>query len=104
MKQLYIYCAGGFGREVMDVARRLNASAPRWDEIFFIDDVCKTTSVHGARVFKFDDGENRASLERAEVVIANGEPAARQAIRVRVENAGIQLGTVVDPSTLVSET
>ena len=88
----------------MDVARRLNASTARWDEISFIDDICATTSVHGARVFKFDDGANRARLEGAEVVIANGEPAARQAIRARVENAGIRLGTVVDLSTLVSET
>jgi len=49
--KLFIYCAGGFGKEIMDVARRINNLENRWDEIYFIDD--------NARLGKaFNEGES----------------------------------------------
>jgi hypothetical protein len=35
---LYIYCAGGFGKEVKDVAQRRMEAGRRWSELVFIDD------------------------------------------------------------------
>lgn len=104
MHPLFIYCAGGFGQEVMDVARRRNQATPAWSDIFFLDDVCETAQRYGARVFKFDEARAWMAAHGGEVVIANGEPAAKQAIRARLEAHGMPLGCVVDTSTLVSDT
>ena len=35
---LGIYCAGGFGKEVFDIASRQNVISQEWEKIIFIDD------------------------------------------------------------------
>jgi hypothetical protein len=55
MSSLFIYCAGGYGKEIIEVARRLNLVTPRWDAIHFLDDVCEDPVRHDAQVFRFDD-------------------------------------------------
>ena len=37
-KRLFIYCAGGLGRDVLKMARYINRQQGRWEEVFFIDD------------------------------------------------------------------
>ena len=37
--KLFIYCSGGFGKEIMDMARRINRIESKWEEICFIDDI-----------------------------------------------------------------
>lgn len=85
MKTLAIYCAGGLGREVLELAR----SAARWDEILFVDDVTDAAQVHDARVLRFADAA--ALGGEVEFVIANGEPAARKALYEKVKAAGYPL-------------
>jgi sugar O-acyltransferase (sialic acid O-acetyltransferase NeuD family) len=104
MKELLIYCAGGFGKEVMDVARRLNESKSQWSDINFIDDGCVDNMKYGAKVLKFEDLEMAGELHSCEIVIANGEPAIRQKIRTKLENAGLALGIVIDTSCIVART
>ena len=38
MKDIAIYGAGGFGREVACLLRRINEQAPQWNLIVFFDD------------------------------------------------------------------
>jgi sugar O-acyltransferase (sialic acid O-acetyltransferase NeuD family) len=102
--ELFVYCAGGFGKEVIDVARRLNAVTQQWTDIHFIDDACSDTWRYGAKVSKFDDLTIKDSLAHGEVVIASGEPSIREKIHNKLQNAGVQLGLVVDTSTLVATT
>ncbi|HQQ88438.1 MAG TPA: hypothetical protein PLA72_10605, partial [Smithellaceae bacterium] len=53
--KLFIYCAGGFGKEIMDVARRINNLENRWDEIYFIDDNARLgKAFYGTKLFTFD--------------------------------------------------
>jgi len=77
MRSLFIYGAGGFGREIMDVARRSQAAQPKWTDVYFIDDFCTDDTRYGARVFGFDAACTWMQGEPGEVVIATGEPAAR---------------------------
>lgn len=104
MNALMIYCAGGFGREVMDVARRAQAREPRWSEILFIDDVCTTESRYGARVMSGDAAFAWLQEHPGEVVIASGEPAVREKLRGRLEARGIPFGRVLDPTVVLSDT
>jgi sugar O-acyltransferase (sialic acid O-acetyltransferase NeuD family) len=100
MTTLYVYGAGGFGKELMDVARRRNAADRTWSEICFVDDICPDAMRYGARVLRFDDV--RECLDDAEFVIAVGEPAGREKLAQRLAQHGARLGRVVDTSTLVS--
>jgi sugar O-acyltransferase (sialic acid O-acetyltransferase NeuD family) len=103
MTELYVYCAGGFGKEVMDVARRLNALRRRWSAIHFLDDVCVESSRYGAKVVRFDDLLSDGLWRQGEVVIANGEPAVRDKLARRLAAVQATLGVVVDVSTLVAD-
>ena len=78
---LLIYCAGGFGREVMDIARRLNRAHARWETIAFLDDAREETEYYGPRVLQLEDACARFGANAVEAVIATGEPFVRKALR-----------------------
>ncbi len=103
MKTLFIYCAGGFGKEVMDVARRAAAHA-YWQEVVYIDDFCETATRYGARVFAFDAACHWLRENAGEAVIASGEPEVRATLRAKLEGRGVALGTVIDTTTVVADT
>ena len=98
---LFVYCAGGYGKEVMDVATRANAIHGYWQSISFIDDVCKDNVRYGATVFDFAQMCELLAKNVGEVIIANGEPAARLALRNKLEGKGIRLGKLIDDSSIV---
>jgi len=102
MHPLFIYCAGGFGHEVMDVVRRRNLLGPIWTDVFFIDDICGTSQQYGGRVFRFDEARAWMAAHGGEVVIANGEPAVKQAIRERLDAGSMPLGSVIDATSIVA--
>jgi sugar O-acyltransferase (sialic acid O-acetyltransferase NeuD family) len=104
MMQLLIYCAGGFGKEVMDIARRLNKKQRRWERIAYLDDLREERVFYGADVYRLDDVVGHFCLETMEVVIAHGEPFVRKALREKIEAVGIRLATVIDNTAVISET
>jgi sugar O-acyltransferase (sialic acid O-acetyltransferase NeuD family) len=88
----------------MDVATRVNAIHDHWQSISFIDDVCKDNVRYGATVFDFAQMCGLLAENVGEVVIANGEPAARVALRHKLDGKGIRLGTLIDDSTIIAPT
>lgn len=89
---LAIYCVGGFGRQVLELAWSVN----RWDKIIFVDDVTEKKVINGIPVYRFEDlaqGERNT----IEFVIANGEPAYREVLYEKVKNAGFSLATIIPP-------
>lgn len=101
---LYVYCAGGFGKEIVDVARRLNGATKRWSAIKFVDDVIIDNEKYGAQVLRFQTLVDEGGLASAQFVIASGEPEVRRKILEKLDAAGAKLGVVVDVSTLVADT
>lgn len=99
---LYIYCAGAFGKELMDVARRKNALLNTWDKIIFIDDVIPEKEKYDATVWSFDELMQRNMLKEGEFVIATGEPAGRKSIDEKLSLVDAIYGKLIDPSALVS--
>ena len=104
--KLFIYCAGGFGREVYDVAKRSNQAVPQWESIAFIDDFIAHDVVdfYGTKACKLQYVLQHHALDAFEVVIANGEPAHRQSIDERLQQHGITLGQVRDTTAVFSDT
>jgi sugar O-acyltransferase (sialic acid O-acetyltransferase NeuD family) len=101
--KMFIYCAGGFGREVYDVALRANQAHGRWDQIGFIDDYAESGSdFYGTTVYTLDAVLQQFDPAQVETVIANGEPLYRQRIHDKLAARGVRLGTVIDSGALVS--
>ncbi len=98
---LYVYCAGGFGKEVMDVARRVNARDGHWDEIYFIDDSVAESERYGASVLRFDQVVQSGGVADAQFVIANGEPEVRRKIVAKLDGQNANLGRVIDINSVV---
>jgi sugar O-acyltransferase (sialic acid O-acetyltransferase NeuD family) len=99
---LYIYCAGGFGKELIDVARRINLSSGRWSNIKFIDDLTHDKLVYGAEVLKYPEISVDNRLEQAEFSIANGEPIIRERLLKKLDGSGCLLATIVDTSAVIA--
>jgi sugar O-acyltransferase (sialic acid O-acetyltransferase NeuD family) len=103
--KLYIYCAGGFGREVTDTARRINRSSKRWDEICFIDDDARMDrEFYGTRLCDFESVLRDSDLSRVEVSIATGEPAVRRSIYEKLRSHNIKLANIIDDTAIVCDT
>lgn len=100
---LLIYCAGGLGTEVMDLARRINLRSNRWEHVRFIDDVRSAPFFYGAEVYPFDRVPDIFPMGSFEVVIANGEPAVREKLYGKLREHHIPLATLIDPSAIVSD-
>lgn len=100
MKQIGIYGAGGFGREV---AWLLSTLQPGGVEIVgYIDDDPKIGSVyHGRPVFSFD--EFARSHSKAAVSIAIGKPATREKVAARCIAADLHFATVIHGSVEMSD-
>lgn len=97
---LGLYCAGKLGRELYDIATRINEDEKRWDEILFIDEVYNGEFFYGARVVRPERLGNNA----IQVVIANGTPSERKCIREKVEGFGFELTNLIDPTAIISPT
>jgi sugar O-acyltransferase (sialic acid O-acetyltransferase NeuD family) len=100
---LLVYCFGGFGKEVIDIARRLNIVSALWETIAFLDDAPQGNTYYGAGVFRLESVQERLGTSCIECVIANGEPVIRKALAERLAAAGIPLTSLIDAGAVVSE-
>lgn len=95
--KLAIYGAGGFGREVLEMAKQINHVYSRWSEIFFIDDIILAECVNGAPVVRFTP-----MLQDIEVIIAMGEPASKKKIAEKISGK-YSLATLIHPDVYIPE-
>ena len=100
--KLGIYCAGGLGREVYELALDIQNQEDRWDEIFFISDVPVNSEKVRAKVIIFDQFCKTYSKAETEIAIAIGEPEYRKRLREKVTKLGYRLATLVHPMSRVS--
>jgi sugar O-acyltransferase (sialic acid O-acetyltransferase NeuD family) len=102
---LCVYGAGGFGKEVYDIATRMNKKKSIWDEILFLDDAPHLgESAYLGRLFKLETVLDEFGLNSIEVIVAIGEPAVRKKLYQKVKKLNLKLATLVDPSSIISPT
>ncbi|MEJ8552667.1 acetyltransferase [Tepidibacter sp. Z1-5] len=100
--RLCIYCAGGLGREVLDVAHRVNKEFNRWEEIFFIDDEIEENEICETKVYKFKDIIEKLDRSNTEFTIANGEPAIREKLFNRLKEHKLKIATIIAVDAIIS--
>ena len=105
MKDLIIFGASGFGREVAWAVERLNKVTPTWNLLGFMDDAddIQGTEINGYKVLgKTADVSNYPD---AYYVVAVGASRTREKIvsNMKTVNPSIKFGTVIDPSVEMSD-
>lgn len=53
METLFIYGAGGFGRETLEIVEDINTIQRKWTKVYFIDDFNSNRLVNGVQVVDF---------------------------------------------------
>lgn len=104
MKDLIIFGASGFGREVAWLVERINKMEPTWNLLGFMDD---DKSIHGTVINGYKVLGNTGDVSRysdAYFVCAVGAPGTREKIvrNMRAVNPKIKYGIVIDPSVVIS--
>ena len=107
---LGIYGAGGLGCEVLELALDIQevSDKPRWENVLFLVDEAylpedpKDREIHGVPILSAETFFREYSTNKAEIVIAQGEPAMRCALREKVQKAGYRLATLIHPSVRLS--
>ncbi len=102
MKKILIVGAGGFGRELLQWIRDINAVEPTWQVAGFLDD-----NLHaldgldiGCSVVGTISGWKPQSDEV--FALALGSPAAKRAVVASLQARGAAFATVIHPTALVS--
>ncbi len=98
--QLAIYGAGSLGKNLYDVALRVNERDHRWTDIFFIDDIRQEHQFYQSQVHRLS--EVQQMQEPVEAVVANGTPKDRKKMAEVLQQAGIALTNLIDPSAIIA--
>ena len=98
MKDIVIYGAGGFGREVACLLNRINEQTPTWNLIGFFDDVKEIgyTNEYGRVLGGLDVLNNYQS--ELNVVIAIGNPHQIKELVINIHNLNIEYPNIIAPS------
>lgn len=99
---LLIYCAGGLGKEILHEAEAVNKAENRWEKISFVDDVCSEDCWNGYDIYKYGEALQLKEKSDVEVVIANGEPVAREKLWEKLQKDAFSMATIIHPSSSVS--
>lgn len=99
MKDIAIFGAGGFGREIACLINRINKVENRWNFIGFFDD---NESLWGSEneYGKVLGGSQQIKewVTPLDVTIAVGSPRALKAIREKLNNSNISFPNIIDPT------
>ena len=105
MKDLIIFGASGFGREVAWAVERLNKATPTWNLLGFMDDAddIQGTEINGYKVL--GKTVDVVKYVDAYFVVAVGTSRTREKIvsNMKTANPDIKFGTVIDPSVEISD-
>lgn len=99
MKNIAIFGAGGFGKEVACLINKINEINPTWNQIgFFDDEVPEGTIVsHYGKVLGGITEVNVFPDELA-ICIAIGNPASLRCVRERITNEKVYFPNIIAPS------
>ena len=99
---LGIYGAGGLGREIYDIAKRINIKNNSWSSIVFINDNISDTN-NKLVSLEFSLKDFVAINEPKQAVIAVGEPKIRMKLYDKLIQNNVELINLFDPTAIISD-
>lgn len=105
MKDLIIFGAGGFGREVAWAVKRLNKVTPTWNLLGFMDDAdnIQGSEINGYKVLGKTADVGKYPDANFVVAVAASKIREKIVFNMKTVNPSIKFGTVIDPSVEMSE-
>ncbi len=104
MKDIAIFGAGGFGREVACLIRQINKKSPEWNLIGFFDDnptLLGTKNEYG-EVLGGTDALNQYGKELA-VAIALGNPSVVRKVVESITNENVWFPNLIAPDVIIMD-
>lgn len=104
MKDIAIFGAGGFGRELACLLNRINEKSPSWRLVGFFDDGVETgtkISHHGEVLGGMDKLNDWPSP--LAIAIAIGDPMALKSVRERIVNPNLFFPNIIHPDFLIAD-
>jgi len=99
MKILCIYGCGGMGREIADLAGRMD----KWEKIIFIDDNMKNRVVDEAPVLSLEEAIAQYDKSDIEFIVAVGEPSSRELLYKKLDENKLNYITLAYPDFVLSK-
>lgn len=99
MKDIAIFGAGGFGREVYCLLRMINEVNSQWNFVGFFDDGKEKGSFNEYGEILGGIEELNAWLKPLSIVIAIGSPKAVEKISSSINNENIDFPNIISPDT-----
>lgn len=105
MKDIAIYGAGGFGREVACLIKRINDSNPTWNLVGFFDD---NPSLKGGMISHYalclgGVEDLNAYDKELNVIIAIGSPSVLKLVVGKINNPKIHFPNIIHPETVMTD-
>jgi len=101
MKNIAIFGAGGFGREVKVILDDINKREPEFQFVGFYDDgVAKGTTINGYPVLGGIEELNTVS-ETLHIALGIGDPKLKAKIVGKINNPNIQYPKIIHPGVLI---
>lgn len=101
MKDIAIFGAGGFGREVQMLIEDINKEKKIWNIIGFFDDGYKKGEIINNIPTLGGIGELNAWDSKLSLAVAIGNPETKQKIIQNINNAMIDFPTLIHPSAII---
>ncbi|MFI3296130.1 MAG: NeuD/PglB/VioB family sugar acetyltransferase [bacterium] len=102
IKKIAVYGAGGFGREVALLIKRINSKDSVWDFIgFFDDDISKKGSRNEYGNILGNIEDLNAFDSQLSVVIAVGKPRILKLIKDKITNENIDFPNLIAPEAMI---
>lgn len=100
---LGVYGASGLGTEFAGLAERINMETPRWEEIVFIDDSPEKNgqTLIDLKIMDFQQAIEQYGLDGIEFIMAIGEPAVKDVVFEKVNNAGAHVTNLIFPDFIM---
>ncbi len=100
LKKIVIIGAGGFGREVLEIIKRINSVDHQYDILGFIDDNKEIfgTLINEHEVLGGIEWIKSSKQENIHFVCAIGDPKVKKHVIQKALDLGYIPGTIIDPS------
>lgn len=103
MKDIAIYGAGGFGREVACLLKGINEAKPQWNFIGFFDDAVEPTKNYPyGPILGGIDVVNHWNKPLA-ICIAIGRPNVIERVVNSIDNTNINYPNIISPSAIIMD-
>lgn len=100
MKDIAIYGAGGFGREVACLLNRINEKEPTWNFVGFFDDGKEIGDINEYGKILGGIDELNATLKPLAIIMAMGSPKTVEKIVTKIISPFVEFPNIFSPDTI----